>query len=187
MGTIIHHICRGHCPWSKNVHVEQFCSTWNFSEVMWNKITSHDNHSCCTWQNYLSCGVILACGSMTNCSFYQILVHVTNLQCVPFCCDLCCFDAKSILTRFTRFWRKIHFDAIYALLCGAKNNQQILSVEHKWQIWCMTAQHHKAKANYFCTLLVVCQVIGGTWCLVHGAWPININSELWVSSKWSCL
>ena len=97
------------------------------------------------------------------------------------------FTMCAILLWFMLFWRKIHFDAICALLCGAKNNQQILSVEHKWQIWCMTAQHHKAKANYFCTLLVVCQVIGGTWCLVHCAWPININSELWVSSKWSCL
>ena len=28
---------------------------------------------------------------------------MTNLQCVPFCCDSRCFDAKSILSRFTRF------------------------------------------------------------------------------------
>ena len=127
--SAIHHICRGrrgHCPWSKNVHVEQFCSTWNFSEVMWNNITSHDNHSCSTWQNHLSCGVILACGSMTNCSLWQILIHLTNLQCT-----------HAVLSWFMLFWCKIYFVAIYTLLCGAKNNQQILSVEHKWQIWCM--------------------------------------------------
>ena len=99
----IHHICRGHgghCPWSKNV---QFCSTWNLLMVMWNKFASHNKQSCSTWQNCLSCGVILACVSMTNCSLYQILIHVTNLQCMLSCRDLRCFDAKSILSRFTHF------------------------------------------------------------------------------------
>ena len=47
------------------------------------------------------------------------------------------FTMYAVLSWFTLFWCKIHFVAIYALLCGAKNNQQILSVEHKWQIWCM--------------------------------------------------
>ena len=47
------------------------------------------------------------------------------------------FTMCAVLLWFTLFWRRIHFVAIYALLCGAKNNQQILSVEHKWQIWCM--------------------------------------------------
>ena len=71
--------------------------------VMWNKFASHNKQSCSTWQNCLSCGVILACVSMTNCSLYQILIHVTNLQCMLSCRDLRCFDAKSILSRFTHF------------------------------------------------------------------------------------
>ena len=46
------------------------------------------------------------------------------------------FTMYAVLSWFTLFWRKIHFVAIYALLCGAKNNPKILSVEQKWQIWC---------------------------------------------------
>ena len=38
---------------------------------------------------------------------------------------------------FTLFWCKIYFVAIYAILCGAKINPNILSVEQKWQISCM--------------------------------------------------
>ena len=51
-------------------------------------------------------------------------LHITNLQCMPSCRDLCCYDA-------------IRFVAIHALLCGAK----ILSTEQKWQIWCMSQRH----------------------------------------------
>ena len=38
---------------------------------------------------------------MTNCSLYQTLLHMTNLQCMLFCLDLRCFDAKFILSRIT--------------------------------------------------------------------------------------
>ena len=38
-----------------------------------------------------------------NCSLYQTLLHVANLQCMLFYSDLRCFDAKSILLQFTHF------------------------------------------------------------------------------------
>ena len=47
------------------------------------------------------------------------------------------FTMYAVLSWFTLFWRKIHFVAIFALLCGANINPKILSVEQKWQIWCM--------------------------------------------------
>ena len=89
------------------------------------------------------------------------LLHVTNLQRTLSCRDLCVMTSNfapynkidcnveqmgdsstwqiynAVLSWFTLFWHKITFVAIYALLCGAKINQQILSVETKWQISCM--------------------------------------------------
>ena len=103
--SLIHQICRGrrgHCPWSKIVHVEQFCFTWKLLMVMWNKnFTSQANLHHMT--KLFSCGVILVCGSTTNCSLYHTLLHVTNLQCMLSWRDLHCFGAKSILSRFTYF------------------------------------------------------------------------------------
>ena len=41
------------------------------------------------------------------------------------------------LLRFTLFWRNIHFVAFYALLCGAKINPKISSVEKNdnYHVW----------------------------------------------------
>ena len=50
-------------------------------------------------------------------------------QFMPFCCDLRCFVAKTVLSRFTRFCRENSFVAIYALLCGEKMNQEL----HMWR------------------------------------------------------
>ena len=46
-------------------------------------------------------------------------------QFMPFCCDLRCFVAKTVLSRFTRFCRENSFVAIYALLCGEKLNPKL--------------------------------------------------------------
>ena len=79
---------------------------------IWSNFASHEN---CWWpkfhitsklaphENCLSCGVIWLCGSTTNCSLYQTLLNVTNLQCMLSWRDLRCFGAKSILSRFTYF------------------------------------------------------------------------------------
>ena len=123
----IHHICRGrrgHCPWSKIVHVEQFCFTWKLLMVMWNKnFTSQANLLHMTklfvmWSNFVMW-------------IYYKLFPVPNFA--PH--DK--FTMYAVLTWFTLFRRKIHFVAIYVLLCGAKINPKILSVEQKLQIWCM--------------------------------------------------
>ena len=53
------------------------------------------------------------------------LLHMTSLQCMLSPRDLRCFD------------RNIHFVAFYALLCGAKINPKILSVEKNdnYHVW----------------------------------------------------
>ena len=68
------------------------------------------------WSKKLSCGDIF---------------HMINVEKNIFCHYLCCFVAKYALLPFTLYWREIYFVAIYTLLCGTKNNQRILSVEHK--------------------------------------------------------
>ena len=90
-------------------HVEQNYFTWQ-------AIVHHMIKLLVVWNN-------LSCGAMTNCSWYQIVIHVTYLQCMISCGDLCCFDAKSMLSQFTHF---------------LKINPQILSMEQKWQIWCLS-------------------------------------------------
>ena len=90
--------------WSKNCHVEKNCSTWQF-------------FVCFFEQNFM----IWSCCKI-------------KIKCVLSYCDLRCFDVKSVLSWFTLFWQRIHFVAIYALLCGAKIDPKILSVEQKWQL-----------------------------------------------------
>ena len=70
------------------------------------------------------------------------------------------FTMYAVLSWFTLFWRKIHFVAINALLCGANINPKILSVEQKWQIWCMVSTCSNQQCNdvtisrrLFCTFL----------------------------------
>ena len=73
----IHEICcgrRGHCPWSKKIHMEQSCSTWPILLVMWIKSTPHDEQFCTIWHNCLSCGAILLRGAMTN-SIVSLFTH----------------------------------------------------------------------------------------------------------------
>ena len=47
------------------------------------------------------------------------------------------FTMYAVLSWFTLLWRKINFVVIYALLCGTKINQKILSVEEKLKISCL--------------------------------------------------
>ena len=63
------------------------------------------------------------------------LLHIGNVE--KFVITPHEFIIYAALLWFKLFWRKIHFVAIYALLCGAKFNPNILSVEQKWQISCM--------------------------------------------------
>ena len=51
------------------------CSKVDFVHFMTSNLASHD-------QIVLSCGVVLSRGSMTNCSLYQTLLHMTNLLCM---------------------------------------------------------------------------------------------------------
>ena len=74
MKVVIHDNChrrRRHCLWSKNFHVEQFCSTWQILLCMWIKIAPNNKQLCTTWHNCLLCGAILSCRVMTNCSTLQ--------------------------------------------------------------------------------------------------------------------
>ena len=120
----IHEICRGryrHCLWSKNFHVEQFCSTWQILLCMWIKIAPNNKQLCTTWHNCLLCGAILSCRVMTNCSTsvmwgslslllhlkkltpHKQILHMMNLQYMLPYCDLRCLDAQFIMSRCTHF------------------------------------------------------------------------------------
>ena len=121
----IHDICRGHrrhCLSSKYFHVEQFCSTWKFVRALWKKIALHEKSNFATHENF-------AFHVEQTCPMWKaILLHIV--------CFIMIFS-KSIWLWFALFWHKIDFVAIYALLCGAKINPIILSVEQKLQISCM--------------------------------------------------
>jgi len=113
----IYYICRrrrGHCPWSRNFHVEQFCLTWK--------------QSCSTWQNSMYVMWI----SFVMWTYYKLfpvpyMLHVTNLQFMLSWRDLRCFDANPCCRDLRTFvWNKIY--------------PKILSVEQKWQIWCLDQQ-----------------------------------------------
>ena len=117
----IHDICRGrcrHCPWSKYFHVEQFCSTWKFLHTLWGKRST---------LKQFSPHAFFAGHVEQNCPMWQaIFLHI-----------VCIVIIYSVLTQ-NPFYRDLRcFDAIYALLCGAKLNPKVLSVEQKWQISCM--------------------------------------------------
>ena len=84
----------------RTLSVEQKCPCGAIL-LMWIKIAPHDKQFC------LSCGAILSCGAMTNCSTSAMwsnlsLLHMNLQYMLPYC-DLRCFDAKSILSRFTHF------------------------------------------------------------------------------------
>ena len=122
-----------------------------FSFLLYYRLWHTSYLSQTTWQFCSSCGskVLQMTGKwkiclsrvaiLTNCTIFvnwcclwllhiTKLLHMTNLQYMLSCHNLCCFVA------------------IYALSCGAKISQQILSVEPKWQISCMVEISHK-----FCT------------------------------------
>ena len=106
--SLIHHICRGrrgHCPWSKIVHVEQFCFTWKLLMV---KI-SHHKQTCSTWK------LFVMWSNLVMWIYYKLFPVPNFAQCDK-------FTMYAVLTWFTLFRRKIHFVAIYVLLCGAKMN-----------------------------------------------------------------
>ena len=105
----------------------------------------------------ISCGVILlnmtnfACHLDQTCSTWQAILHYMTQLLFMWSNDKLlhiCNVEQFVITPydefifpaflwFTLFWRKIYFVAIYAILCGAKINPNILSVEQKWQISCM--------------------------------------------------
>ena len=57
------------------------------------------------------------------------VVHMINVEHNVLCGETCrnqrCFVAKSVLSQFTLFCRKICFVRIHALLCGEKLNQKL--------------------------------------------------------------
>ena len=88
-----------------------------------------------SWQailHHITILFVLSCGALANCSII-ICVVFELLVIGPY--DK--FTMYSGLVWFTQFWCKINFVGIYALLCGTKINQTILSVEAKLQISCM--------------------------------------------------
>ena len=105
---------------------------------MWSNFAPHKK---CWW----SCGTKLLHMTSYLAPHDTIVCHVEKLQMwindtfflLPNFAPHDKFTMYAVLSWFTLFWRKIHFVAIYALLCGANINPKILSVEQKWQIWCM--------------------------------------------------
>ena len=92
-----------------------------------------------TWQTIL---LHIVC-HMEDCVMW---IHY-NLFPVPYFAPRDKFRMYAVLSWFTLFQCKIHVVAIYVLLCGAKiylksclwskNWPKVLSVEQKWQMWCM--------------------------------------------------
>ena len=82
-------------------------------------VAPHDKQFCNTWHNWLSCEAISSCGAMTNCSISAMWSNLSLLHMKIFT-PHDEFTMYAAFLCFTLFWRKIHFVAIYALLCGAK-------------------------------------------------------------------
>ena len=99
---------------------------------------------------------------------------MTNLKCL-------------VLSWFTLFWRKINFVAIYTLLCGAKINQQILSVEEKWQLSCVVGESDKGWSclshfshNYWRFHSYISRFTFVTW-LIH------LQQDMQLDYRWATL
>ena len=135
---------------------------------MWSNFASHEN---CWWSkfhitsklaphvNCLSCGVIWLCGSTTNCSLYQTLLNVTNLQCMLSWRDLRCFGAKSILSRFTYF------------CVEQKRTQKSCpwSKNDKYDVWIkLTLEKTLQNNNNISHKISVCQKICDLFCISGG-------------------
>ena len=84
-----------------------FCSTWKMLMVMWNKIV--------VWSNLVM---------WNNDNFLHISYFAPRDK----------FTMFAVLSWFMLFWRKIHFDAIYALLCGEK-------LTHTFCLWSKTYKY----------------------------------------------
>ena len=86
---------------------------------MWSHLASHDKQFSphdkivCNVEQFVmwsfgNCSISAACGAIGDCSTWHMLS----------CCDLCCFDAKSILSRFTHFC--VEQKITKNLVCGGK-------------------------------------------------------------------
>ena len=108
---------------------------------MWSNFAPHDNvachvdKNCSTWQSILHhVTKLLVMWSNFIMLSNEKLLHIWKLDQFTFkIAPHDKFTMCAVFLWFTLFWRNISFVAIYALLCGVK----ILSVEQKWQIWCM--------------------------------------------------
>ena len=131
----------------RTLSVEQKCPCGAIL-LMWIKIAPHDKQFCLSWQaillvmwsNLIMWSNLAHLDQNFSTSQAILLVMTSNFAChvEQFVITPHEFTIYAALLWFTLFWRKIHFVAIYALLCGAKFNPNILSVEQKWQISCMS-------------------------------------------------
>ena len=146
----IHDICckrRRHCLWSKN-YVEQFCFTWQ-------AILHHDK-------------------IVSNVEQFGKLIHICNVELLVIA-PYDKFIMYAVLS-WSLFWRKIHFVTIYALLCGAKINQKVLSGEAKWQTSCMFVWSYMILFSWWIgrhnLLLVSCSVGGVEKSKINPNWLV---------------
>ena len=109
---------------------------------------------------------------MRNCSTFVIwinshlkLLHMTNLQCLLPFCELRCFDAISVLSRFTHFvWSK---NELNIPLCKANMTNMMFAINPLWR-------------SIFLKSSVWDLSLFGMVVLWYVVWLLSAGAQLWI-------